>query len=59
MGLDLSFSLGSVAIWSLRIFCFDESGFNFVPLASFKNCNFFLSLSGVCWPCVPRQGYCV
>ncbi len=56
-GLDLSFILGSLAIWSLRIFYFYEGGFNFVRLASFKNCNFFLS--GVCWPCIPRQGYCV
>jgi hypothetical protein len=44
LGLNLSFILGSVAIWSLRIFYFYEGGFNFVPLASFKNCNFFLAL---------------
>jgi hypothetical protein len=55
-GLDLSFILGSVAIWSLRIFCFYESEFNFVPLASFKNCNFFLSLVFVGLE-YQRQGY--
>jgi len=58
VGLDLSFSLGSVAIWSLRIFCFYESRSNFVQLASFKNCNFFLSLVFV-GLAYQGKGYCV
>jgi hypothetical protein len=56
VGLDLSFSLGSVGVSDF--FCFYESGSNFVQLASFKNCNFFLSLVFV-GLAYQGKGYCV